>query len=1214
MAEASIHPVNAQNILSGFHLIEADAGTGKTWTLASLVVRAIREGRCQLGEILVVTFTKAATSELAERIRLFLQEALDSTTQQVEVDTSPLVSEKRAERERLRLALAQIDTLRVQTIHGFCQSVLAENSFALDLPAKLMLKEGNDLDLNTVIAQWWRDKVLARGFKLDDRLWRALFNAGLSLKVIRGVLKHALSDPDVVILPEARVLGIHFSLNENAQDATVELGSEASSAASDEQTLIDFFAATLREQVAALSSVQAALRKSGEDLLAWLCGPARKQARSGVKMGSTYQEKRGQKWIQDLLAVSQVDALYGEAGVKLVGRFARSAIEEFVEAGDYPFAEVLDQCDRLLKVLPVLCAANALLAQYLSPRILASLHLHRKGRAELGFDGLLQEVYLLVSRSPQAAALLRERYPLAMIDESQDTDPLQWAIFEKIYLPLERAFSTKGGLIMVGDPKQSIYSFRGADVYTYLRAGERVVEKHQLSVNRRSSPVVIEAINSIFNEKRLAKQAFNQKDIQFLPALVNVDEEWSQVGSCFELIRFRGEALSMPEKKRLAVQACVERIVLLMEESEGHLGDIAVLVYSHSEAVLVEAALEQRGVGCARVSAENIWKGRWAHEVLLVLQSIEHSASVSSLSKALLTEAFADEESAQSLQVKLLEAGQVWQRMGPQAALALLLLRPHLSLQAYTGYQQLIELVGGEFLTSSTPREVTLWLEAKYMDSSKQDSSAPWRLNDPNAVKLMTIHHSKGLEFDTVLIPFAWIKEKGAARSLETARHHRYLEGSWRSVVDTMKTEESRCNLESERLSESLRLFYVAVTRARRQLFLFAPDVADSGSPLEYLRLDGFPVRISRWGDAYSEGGKPSGSIKKSGVVENWDLLAPNTDVAADWRWHSYSALTRHTEVATHLEGSRLESDRLLPTADYEQGANQVAELGRVQQVTNDDLDLFEPASNQSMRFRFPKGAKAGVVLHSLFEKHPFTQSLSLEQLRSPLMGAGMPEVLDSLDQLNLWLDEVLSTPIGVLGGAGLNSLDSKHRKMELGFTLEISQVSWSQILASIDRYFPLSEGSKALVSPDLFANPPGVRHSAKLNGFLNGFIDMVFEHQGKYFILDWKSNFLGDKLSDYRRSALEQAIAEHDYAVQWCLYSVALLRWLRLKLPGQDPLQKIGGVVYAFIRGMGGSLRENGQSAEHGIYSAQVVPQLLRELDDLMGGTNLTQPLFGMS
>jgi exodeoxyribonuclease V beta subunit len=1218
LAEAFVHPVNAQNILSGFHLIEADAGTGKTWTLASLVVRAIREGRYQLGEVLVVTFTNAATSELAERIRLFLQEAFDAASEQVEADIAHSGSEKKIERERLRLALAQIDTLRVQTIHGFCQSVLTENSFALDLPAKLLLREGSDLDLSTVVAHWWREKVLARGLKLDDRLWQALFSAGLSLKVIRGVLKHALSDPDLMILPEAKALGLHFSLSEGGDaaknEARNEQGIESSRQESHEHALINFFETTLREQEMALEAVQEALRKSGEDLLAWLCGPARKLARSGVKMGSTYQDKRGQKWIQDLLSVPKVEALYGEAGSKLVSRFARSVIKEFVDAEDYPFAEVLDPCDRLLALLPVLNAANALLAQHLGSRVLADLHEHRKASGELGFDGLLQEVYLLVSRSPVTAALLRERYPLAMIDESQDTDPLQWAIFEKIYLPLEPALGAKGGLIMVGDPKQSIYSFRGADVYTYLRAGERVLERHHLSVNRRSSPVVIEAINLMFNEKRLAKQAFNQQDIQFLPALVDSDAPWSQVSSCFELIRFEAGDVPMPEKKRLAVQACVERIFALKAESESKTSDIAVLVYSHSEAALVEAALEQRGIGCARVSTENVWHGRWAHELLLVLQSIEHSASFSALNRALLTEAFAHEETAQSLQSRVLEAAHAWQRIGPQAALAGLLLQPYLSLQAYTAYQQLIELVGGEFLASSTPREVALWLEAKYLDSSKQDSSAPWRLNDPGAVKLMTIHHSKGLEFDTVFVPFAWIKEKGAARSLEIQRHHRLLAGSWRSVVDTMKSEESRLCLENEKLSENLRLFYVTVTRAQRQLFLFAPDEPDPGSPLEYLQLNGFPMRISRLGDVQADAGADEPSLPaESEVVANWALLAPSVDVASDWRWHSYSALTRYSELATSLEGSSLEAHRAIQAADYEQGTEQGAEQTGAQELSDSDLDLVDPRANQSMRFRFPKGAKAGVVLHGLLEKHPFGQSLSLDQLRSQLMGAGMPEVLDSLDEINLWLDEVLSTPLAVLGGAGLKSLDPKQRKMELGFTLGISQVSWEKILTAIERHFPVSEGSKALLRPDLFSSSFGTSYRSKLNGFLNGFIDMVFEWQGKYYILDWKSNFLGEKFSDYRGSALEQAIAEHDYAVQWCLYSVALLRWLSLKLPGQDPLQKIGGVVYAFIRGMGGANRGAGQGAEHGVYYAPVPPQLLIELDSLMGGTSLTQAPFGI-
>jgi exodeoxyribonuclease V beta subunit len=1215
VTEAVTHPVMAQDILSGFHLIEADAGTGKTWTLASLVVRAIREGRCTLGEILVVTFTKAATSELAERIRLFLESALDETVVshkelasldagELAEEKEPRSSEQKREVERLRLALAQIDTLKVQTIHGFCQAVLAENSFALDLPATFKIREGDDSDLEQVLAQWWRDKVLADGLRLESRLWKALFLSGLSLKTIRGILKHQLSDPDLWVLPSASELKVKFTGKESE----------------DEDAVVRFLNARLRDQDEAFAAMQNALRQEGIDLLAWLCGPAKKLARPGIALGRRYQDKSGRGWIQKLLSCTQVEDLYTKEAQKLLGRFSYSIVADLVDLQDCPFNAVLQVCDKLLKLLPSLSAMNALLAQALNARMLTQLHEFRKAKGELGYDGLLQEVYLLVSQSPQACKLLRERFPLAMIDESQDTDPLQWKIFEKVYLPSDQGPSGSGSLIMVGDPKQSIYAFRGANVFTFLRAGDRVIRKHHLSVNRRSSPVILEAINAIFSEQRLAKHSFNQSEILFTPALDDPQVDWSARSSTFELISFETAAATMPEKKRSAVQACVDKIFTLKAEpqAKSEADELAVLVFSHGQAALIEAALEERGIASARISKENVWQGRWAHELLIILQALTKTGSLEDLNRALLTEPFLAVESVDALQLNVLEAGNVWHRIGPQAALASLVLHAGLSLQAYTGYQQLIELVGREFSAISSPAEVADWLEAKSRDNSKQDASAPWRLDDPSAVKIMTIHNSKGLEFDTVLLPFAWSKTKGSNKSIETQRHHRFEDGAWHSVVDSLKSEQSRRRIEEESLSESLRLFYVAITRAKRQLFLFSPKSPDKDSPLDYLCAQSIPARISRLGAMSSHQNQGLGSAPEELAVqarEPWPLDAPTHDFAPRWGWHSYTALTRRTQWSTQSSEDVSQAQSPIPAADYEQDT----EIKSLQLSTIDadveasDVELGRLVQAQSaMRFRFPKGAKAGVVLHGLLEKHPFTHSACEASLSAQLLGSGLTEVLSSVDEINAWLDEILATPLAALGGAGLNSLEPVRRKMELSFTLEISKMNWPLALASINRHFPVSESAQSLARPDLFAEPHGRNDLSRLNGFLNGFIDMVFEYQGQYFILDWKSNFLGDKLSDYRLANLKVAISEHDYAVQWCLYGVALLRWLRLKFLGEDPLPRMGGVVYAFIRGMRGAGKAQAQRLDSGIFSTEIPPSLLVELDAILGGTSLSRPLFG--
>jgi exodeoxyribonuclease V beta subunit len=329
-----------------------------------------------------------------------------------------------------------------------------------------------------------------------------------------------------------------------------------------------------------------------------------------------------------------------------------------------------------------------------------------------------------------------------------------------------------------------------------------------------------------------------------------------------------------------------------------------------------------------------------------------------------------------------------------------------------------------------------------------------------------------------------------------------------------------------------------------------------------------------------------------------------------------------HEDAADYEQHAQMQTDRL-NESDYLQ-ATAIGETGFDSSAGTQPV--LEAGPTLAMRFRFPKGPKAGVVLHTVFEKHPFTRNLTAEQSLALLNGSGMPKVLESIDQFNDWLEEILATPIAALDGAPLNTLGAERRKMELGFTLSVSQFPWVRALALIERYFPISDASKALIRPELFSQPQSLDGLNRLEGFLNGFMDMVFEHRGKFYIVDWKSNFLGEKFSDYRPSALEQVIAEHDYAVQWCLYSVALLRWLRLKIPGRDPLQLMGGVVYAFVRGMRGSgeslaLKSAGLHSakpssdklqETGVFETEVPSQLLSELDALMGGTTLSDALFG--
>jgi exodeoxyribonuclease V beta subunit len=804
---------------------------------------------------------------------------------------------------------------------------------------------------------------------------------------------------------------------------------------------------------------------------------------------------------------------------------------------------------------------------------------------------------------------------------------LQWAIFERIYLPAQETSSDASSLILVGDPKQSIYSFRGADVFTYLRAGQRVQAQHHLGVNRRSSPTVIAAINLAFNSERLGKPSFNQAEILFRLALPNLDKDWSKLGSSFEIVPLEARELSMAELKLRAARVCAGKIEDIRALHPQQV--LAVLVFSHGEAAIVEDALEQRGIPCARVSKDSIWQSRWSHELLLLLSALRQPNDEAAVKRALLIEACAQEKSREKFQEKLHHSAVDWARLGAQAALSRLLLKPALSQRSYLAYQQLIELLGSNLDASASISEAEYWLEDRQRDALKSDSNAPWRVHEPFAVQIMTIHFSKGLEFDTVLLPFAWIKENGMRRSQATERHHRFLKGAWHSVVDTAKAPESLAALEQEKMSEDLRLFYVAMTRAKHHLYLFTPSNPKANSPVHYLRLyeqalPSLPAVIDEPGLAGDSGALPTldpfiaSASEQSRFARASDdsLEGPEMSLGSAWTWQSYTGLTQRVQQFGAGRPANLQD---VLQVEATQGANPALIVAdHEQHVDAQDLleDLREPgnASQESIRFTFPRGAKAGIALHALFERHPFHEPVPVETLRADLQAAGMPEVLDRLDQVGQWLGEVLATPIPILNNDSLQGLTMRQRMMEFGFVLEMNRLNWPAVVSAVARHFPLSEASTNLVRPGLFDTQASTTHWHSIDGFLKGFMDMVFEWRGKFYILDWKSNFLGSKRSDYKQEAMRLSIAEHDYALQWCLYSVALLRWLRLKMPGDDPLERMGGIVYAFIRGMMGSkqLRSESDGLVPGVYCAQVPRSLLLELDSLVGGTTLAKPLFG--
>ena len=1404
----------------GTTFIEASAGTGKTHALTTLVARLVVEEGQGLDRILVVTFTRAATAELRDRIRRTLGAVLDAvktratgtdlrireaepatlpnepavpaTSRVREADTPPALatSPNRADPERstrtrggaspaqaseadpqaqellarweraggiglagaarrLEAAMHDVDRAGVYTIHGFCQRVLADLAFESGFPFGFEVSGGDGEMVVGAVQDFWRRRL----YPASTLLVRHAMESGF---LPRGIAEWA-------------------STRRSKVGVTV-VGGEPPPGTPEE------WEARWRGEL-----------DEGREV--WL--QHREAFRAELLEGDWLNRGRYRrpKIEADL---QRLDAMFAAPAPGLpeegaAGRCGRARLSGMCRKGRaVPEIPLFDALDRLEEASRELRSGFGRWLRWARREVLAEVRetIRRRIREDrrLGYDDLLIELHRALDGADGArlAARIRREFPCALIDEYQDTDPLQARIFARIYGEGgdgaggeasgggTEAGSTDAGpvprptFIVVGDPKQSIYRFRGADVFAYLAARRTARERLHLEFNWRSVPALVEGVNVVF----AGAVPFVAPEIEYRPVAAARDAGnplRTASGDGGAPLRFRllsrtedGKLRTKENARPVAVGAAANEIVRLLElaahgkatiEGEPLTGaDVAVLVRTREQGRLVAEALRERGVRSVEIDDGSVFDTREAEQIERLLWALVEPGREAGTRGALAGDPFGfdarallalddDEGAWMRWTERLADWRSEWESRGIGAVLLRLLEREggarHLlghrdGARRLTNFRHLAELLQeAETRERFSPAGLAAWLSHRRRESDRPSESALLRLeSDEQLVRVLTVHGAKGLEFPVVFCPFAWDArdpERGAGTV--DATYHLDAGQDYREVLDLDPDEHAVSIAWIEEFSESVRLLYVALTRARYRCVVTWGQVNGAGhSPLAWLlhRAGGEPgtngpdapiaaleavahrftgLGASDWigeMEAYARRFPDAISVTvldpdpppvhalrlPESQLPALAAREPGRPLRRIRQLTSFTALSAEAFAAGSVRPAVAGDDAEVDRPDHDQRAAPADDTG-------EDVDAAGGAGRGRTAFTFPRGPVAGSCLHRIFERldEPFgdgpeerdfdvicretledfgigrewspvaramvertravclhergwegpggggssdgraagsTGSADSGQGAPTRAGAGSKWDADSGGGAGSTGSADLGQGAGTRKGVGSkweadaggeadsdaepgsgegvdsNGADGGGSGGASGFRLDDPAI---RRLVELEFHFPVEGLDRERLAarlvehgyPHPFAPPArdgAGEHLPPIHGFLRGYVDLVVEHAGRWYILDYKSNWLGPTPADYGPEALAEAVRAGGYPLQYLIYLVALHRYLATRLPGYDYERHVGGAFYLFVRGI-----DPAAGMSRGVYFDRPAAACLHALDECFRG-----------
>jgi exodeoxyribonuclease V beta subunit len=1095
---------------TGVTVLEASAGTGKTYTIAGLAARYVADGK-PLEQLLIVTFTRMATAELRDRVRerlvnveYGLERALAGETTTAADPVLELLTTGDAEtletrRQRMADAIADFDKATIVTTHGFCQEVLGGLGIAGDLEPGITFVE----DLSDLVSEVVDDLYLRRFHNQE----RPDFDRAQALQIA----KEAVNNPDAPIEP-------------TQADGTPAMRARLADA--------------VRREL-----------------------DRRKRAR-----------------------------------------------------GVMTYDDLLTRLDHALKT----------------------------------------------TGGTRVAQRLRDRYSVVLVDEFQDTDPTQWDI-------MRRAFGDGDTtLVLIGDPKQAIYAFRGADVYAYLDAARTAGQRADLDTNWRSDQGLIDAYDALFGGAQLGHEGIVYRPVKAAPP----NQQPRLTGAPDSApVRIRvvprlqagttrtGFATTDGARRHIAQdlandlvalldsQACIEARTKTGEPRDPRRiepGDVAVLVRRRLDAELIRQALDDAGIPAVFNGAGSVFATPPADDWLKLLEAIERPTSDARMRAAALTDflgwtpqqvAGATEDAWEDVRQRLHEWANVLRVSGVASLTETITLDqrlPERLLQWADGERRLTDLRHiAQLLHAAAMEEdmgvaaLTGWLRRRIKESADEgDEERSRRLeSDAQAVQVLTIHRSKGLEFPVVYLPYLWHPSWITDKPVPVAYH----DGDVRKVdvgLEGRGYREHKAKHTAEQRGEDLRLAYVALTRAQHQAVVWWAGTRDApNSPLGRLVFARQPdgsvaengpptpddeVAVARFEELAARApGCVSVQRAEASRPARWRGLRPEPaqlDVAIfdrtldrGWRRTSYSDIT----AAAHEAWVASEPEE--PVLDDEPSPA----------VTAAPLDDSHAPLKAlpSLWAELPTGASVGTLVHLVMEEADFAARDLAAELDAQVGRAQARRFTDVGERARVVqaLQATIETPI--LGDLRLADIGRRDRLDELRFELPLVGGD-----TPTGRLAPAMIG--AVLREHLAPDDPLAGYAERLDdtalrqnvrGYLTGSIDLVVRTpDGRFAIADYKTNWLappGEELTlwHHRPAALRHEMERSHYGLQALLYTVALHRYLRWRLPGYRPEQHLGGVRYLFVRGMAGADTPVVDGHPTGVFAWEPTAPLVQALSDVL-------------
>ena len=1079
--------------LENSNLIEASAGTGKTFSIAIIVLRLIVEQNMSIKQILMVTFTKAAVAELESRIREFIREAYrytqDSNYKPEESQIKKVIDNvdksisKAKIKDRLYGANLMLDETAIYTIHSFCQKTLSEFAFETQqLFTNDVLDDQSEI-IEKAVNKYWREKITT----LPVSHLVKLQSVGLSKDVLSETVEKALRGKQFIYKSDLDISLSFANVDKQTEKIERVLERFNQKFKDSEESKTDYIekaGANPRKSFLHLNT-------SPEEFLDQLIekqdvGYVPQKFPELLAIALTYDEELNK--VQNAIN----DILYFYYGSAIEG------VETYV-----------DNTKHRLSIMT--------------------------------YDDLIGNLHKAVMGTNQdlLKTELQKKYRAVFIDEFQDTDKAQYEIFDTL-------FGKSRTLFYIGDPKQAIYSFRGADIDTYITASNRTSNAFTMKSNYRSTPNLIGAMNQFFT---LVENPFNDKNICY--DKVENGKKISELqldGNDVKALAF----MKCKTKSEIAEQTAFYISELLINDYKIKdrkiiPSDIGVLVRSKLEGREIKNQLNRLGIPSVTLDDSKVMDSEESQLIYYVLKaSLETSNS--NINRALLshlTKVSKDDLLYGNKEQHLINFKNInkeWERNSVLGALEKFY-------KLYRSKQNILSLDNGERMITNllqigellhrkeleeklSPEELLNALHNILDGQSNTGDEFVQRIeSDDDAVKIVTIHKSKGLAYNIVFAPHLDF-------SSEPKSGHTFIEykNDKKAACFSLYKSDAEKEIYSEQTEqENRRLIYVALTRAVYKNYIFSIIKGKSSGSIKPF-IDAIEeneyfeeiIPIDEIGDRYS----PPVPDKKKPALDFTRM------VKKDWSVLSYSQISN-------------------------------AHIG-FEATPKDD---WETAYSKFVFSELPKGPIAGNFMHDLFENSDFTAKYFTDVIESVSPKYANIYKEEALDNYNALIENVLNSNYG-------------------NTNFKLSEIKNNKKLPELEFYFELSNFSADKINSLTKLVDVEIQRFDK--GMMYGFIDLFFEHEGQYYILDWKSNFLGNNIEDYAQENIEKAMRGNNYHLQYLIYTVAVKRFLELKIPNFNYDKQFGGVFYVFLRGC-----RSGEPS--GIFYTKPEKDLIDKLDALM-------------